>query len=326
MRTKRTVPAASTRFMDRYEYSEQIKNALAAPTLEKLRALVSNGLDIFQKNVIYDNFHNGFSRATLHEAILTEKWIHAGYLLDVVRSNSSVSEQEIQQVRFLFRQVILQYFQTSMHGPEAKYRTILKMGHFATEADLFGCIRMWGPRHCPRLLRTLIQAGLKEQVLRSMLFSDGHAVNPGNFHICIRSGIDVNFQRDSDGSTLMHHYVTGYLGEKLLRIEDFFTLGVKVLLAHNVDLSLHNHNGETATDLVPDHWRPDFERLRLEIAACREEAQTRILAVCMASHVRLGVDSQAKSLSSELFEMICGSGYIDPVLVTLQIARVLPSL
>lgn len=311
--------------MDKYEYSDEIKNALAAPTLEKLQALVSNGLDIFKKNVIYDNFHNDFSRATLHEAILTEKWTHAGYLLDVVGASSSVSEQQIQQIRFLFWKVILQYFERSMHGPEAKYRTILKMGHFATEEDLCECTRFWGPRHCPTLLRTLIQAGLKVQALRSMLFSDCY-VNPENMHICIRSGMDMNFQRESDGSTLMHHYVIGYLGEKLMHIEHLFTSGVKVLLAHNVDLSLRNHNGETANDLVPDYWRPDFERLQLEIAACREEAQTRILALCMASHVRLGVDSQAKSLSSELVEMICGSKYIDPVLVTLQIARVLPSL
>lgn len=286
-----------------------IQNALQQPTLDMLQELLANGLDIYQKF----SFGGSVKCTPMFYGIYTKKWRHVLFLLDLVLASPPRSREDYPDTIL----VVLLYFKDNSeeNDKELECQVVLKVGRQCNQAALLRCIANKKSLFNPGLLQTLITAGADARQAANLLFLP---MAPECMQILIEHGIDINYQSRDDKSSAIHHVIARYFSQPAYLSKRH----LQILLVHGADLTLRDANGKTPLDDLTPTQRREIEAIQTKLEQCREQARDRTLALCMAGHPRLGANSPAQDILSDIFETIIGTRMQQNYL-TLQIARVL---
>lgn len=278
-----------------------------------LQQLVANGFDIHQK-ISFDYFN--IRDLPLFYGVFKKKWKHVHLLLDLHLASPPRSSKDTPD------KILENLLYWENHGAESdrklECQAVLKVGRHCTQATLLKCVALMTSRVKPELMQTFITAGANVRNAGNLLSLE---MAPECMQILIENGMDVNYQSPEDKSSALHHVIERYFFDYRGKCHTS-ERNLKILLVHGADLSLRDANGKTALHhLKPDQLR-EFETMQTNLQVCRGYVRERMLGFCMAGHRRLGANSPAQQLSSDMLCNIMGTKKFENYL-TLKIAFVL---
>ena len=303
---------------ENHRYANDAAAALQSPMPHKLRQLVADGFDIYQK-VRVGLGPNSYTLLLFH-AIDKRKCERVQFLLDLHLAIPPKSFLDAPDRILAF----LIFLHTDMGASdlEGKCRAIVKVGRKCEQKSLHDCVLSFWPRHIPLMLKSLIKAGADVRLVYNKDFETPllYKLSPECMQMFIEHGVRVNDQSEKDNRSAMHYMVRQYFDSS--GRDDKRNL--QILMAHGAAMNLRDAQYKTPLQYLSYEQVGEMVEMQAHLDGCRKSGQDLIAAFCMAGVPRLGVNSLALEFPPEVFEMMGKRLKMEENYQTLRIAGVLP--